>query len=100
MKVFKDGVCAGKEMSEIIAKSGMKSVVMGKLFAARCHCVMARHGNTSNLLAHLRTSHAKIHADICQHEFSPGLSSYEGSNEYQGFFTVNSSYTTIFLFKI
>ena len=39
-------------------------LMMGKSFAARRRHVMARHGNTSNLLAHLRTSHAKIHSDV------------------------------------
>ena len=67
-------------MSELIAKSGMKvlcgttlgwstdqmgtPLITGKSFAARRHHVMARHGNTSILLAQLRTSHAKIHADV------------------------------------
>ena len=81
MKVFKYGVCASREMSELIAKSGIKSIVWdyfglecgpdgkpindGKVVCRTCcRCVMARHGTTSNLLAHLRTSHAKIHADV------------------------------------
>ena len=68
-------------MSELIAKSGTKSIVWdyfglerrpdkkfindGKVICCTCRRhVMARHGNTSNLLAYLRTSHAKIHADV------------------------------------
>ena len=67
-------------MSELIA-SGTKSIAWdylglergpdgkpiddGKVICRTCRRrEMARHGNTSNLLAHLRTSHAKIHADV------------------------------------
>ena len=80
MKVFKYGVCASREMSELIAKSGTKIVWDyfglergpdgkpiddGKVVCCTCcHRVMARHGNTSNLPTHLMTSHAKIHADM------------------------------------
>ena len=39
---------------------------MAVLFAARVASVLwhAMQGNTSNLLAHLRTTHGKIHADV------------------------------------
>ena len=68
-------------MSELIAKSGTKSIVWdyfrlergpdgkptddGKVVCCIFCCrVMARHGNTSNLLAHLQTSYVKIYADV------------------------------------
>ena len=68
-------------MSELVPKSGTKSVVWdyfglergadgkpiddGKVVCRTCRQrAMARHGNTSSFLAHLRTSHAKIHADV------------------------------------
>ena len=81
MKVLKYGVCASGAMSELIAKSGTKSIVWdyfglergpdgkpiddGNVVCRTCRRrVMARHSNTSNLLSHLRTNHAKIHADV------------------------------------
>ena len=70
-------------MAELVAKNGTKSIVWdyfglergedGKPIdddSAICRscrkrtCVMARQGNTSNLLAHLRTTHGKLHADV------------------------------------
>ena len=81
MKVVEYGVCASRDMSGLIVKSGTKSIVWdyfglecrpdgkptdnGKVVCRTCcRRVTARHSNTSNLLAHLRTSHVKIHADV------------------------------------
>ena len=81
MKVFKYSVCASRDMLELIAESVTKRIVWdyfglergpdgkpinnGKVICRTCCLrVTAWHGNTSNLLAHLRTSHAKIHADV------------------------------------
>jgi len=67
--------------SELVPKIGMKSVVWeyfglehgvegrpiddGSVVCRSCRQrVLARNGNTSNLLAHLKANHAKIHSEV------------------------------------
>jgi len=67
--------------SELVPKIGTKSVVWEYFGLERgvegwpiddgsvvcrscCRRVLARNGNTSNLLAHLKANHAKIHSEV------------------------------------